>query len=216
MDVATGNARQLTKDVTAIGSKLQWSPKGDRVALFGTAKKDYWYLDLADIFLVDAKSGATTKVKMAPFVTAYQHRDLLVAGRRPFLFRLSAARRAYIWSIPAQGGAATRVSHLGGVIGGFDATAARDAFVFARSSETEGSDIYYLPALGGPERRLHTTRHAMGRSARADRSGLPELRRPVHSGLPLSACRDQLRTALSRRWCKCTAAAATRTCAGRT
>ena len=53
-----------------------------------------------------------------------------------------------------QGGAATRVSHLGGVMGGFDATRAPDAFVFARSSETEGSDIYYLPAIGGPERRL--------------------------------------------------------------
>ena len=53
VDVASGDARQLTKDLTNIGSTVQWSPKGDRIALFGTAKKDYWYLDLADIFLVD-------------------------------------------------------------------------------------------------------------------------------------------------------------------
>jgi dipeptidyl aminopeptidase/acylaminoacyl peptidase len=40
------------------------------------------------------------------------------------------------------------------VIGGFDATAARDAFVFTHTTETEGSDIYYLTAAGGPARRL--------------------------------------------------------------
>jgi dipeptidyl aminopeptidase/acylaminoacyl peptidase len=49
---------------------------------------------------------------------------------------------------------ATRVSDIGGVLSGFDATQSGDAFVFARSSETAGSDIYYLPAIGGPERRL--------------------------------------------------------------
>jgi dipeptidyl aminopeptidase/acylaminoacyl peptidase len=154
VDVATGNARQLTKDVTTIGSNLQWSPTGDRVAVFGTAKKDYWYLDLADIFLVDVKSGAAAKVKMAPFVTAYQHRTFWSPDGGHFSFVYQQRGEHYIWSIPAKGGAATRVSHLGGVISGFGATAARDAFVFARSSETEGSDIYYLPTIGGPERRL--------------------------------------------------------------
>ncbi len=46
------------------------------------------------------------------------------------------------------------MSHIGGVFSGFDADRNADAFVFARSSETEGSDIYYLSARGGPERRL--------------------------------------------------------------
>ncbi len=71
-----------------------------------------------------------------------------------FFFVYQERGEHHLWSVPATGGVATRVSHLGGVIGRLDATRATDAFVFARSSETEGSDIYYLPAVGGPERRL--------------------------------------------------------------
>ena len=154
VDVASGAARQLTKDLTNIGSTVQWSPKGDRIAVFGNAKKDYWYLDIADIFLVDARTGATTKVKMEQYVTAYGHRTFWSADGARFYFVYQQRGEHYIWSVPAQGGTATRVSNLGGVLGGFDASAARDAFVFTRTTETEGSDIYYLPAIGGPERRL--------------------------------------------------------------
>jgi dipeptidyl aminopeptidase/acylaminoacyl peptidase len=154
VDVASGNARPLTKNITAIGSTMQWSPKGDRLAVFGTAKKDYWYLDLADIFLVDAKSGSETKVKMSSYVTAYGHRTFWSSNGRQFYFVYQERGQHHIWSVPAAGGAATRVSSLGGVIGGFDATANRDAFVFTRGSETEGNEIYYLQAIGGPERRL--------------------------------------------------------------
>jgi len=154
VDVGTGTAKQLTKDLTNIGPTVQWSPKGDRIAVFGNAKKDYWYLDIADIFLVDAKTGASTKVKMEPYVTAYQHRAFWSPDGQRFYFVYQERGEHHIWSVPAAGGTATRVSNLGGVLGGFDATAARDAFVFTRTSETEGSDIYYLPGGGGPERRL--------------------------------------------------------------
>jgi dipeptidyl aminopeptidase/acylaminoacyl peptidase len=133
---------------------VQWSPKGDRIAVFGNAKKDYWYLDIADIFMVDAKTGASTKVKMEQYVTAYQHRAYWSPDGQRFYFVYQERGEHHIWSVPAQGGTATRVSNLGGVLGGFDATAAHDGFVFTRSTETEGNDIYYLPAIGGPERRL--------------------------------------------------------------
>ena len=154
VDVASGTANQLTKDLTNIGSTVQWSPKGDRIAVFGNAKKDYWYLDIADIFLVDAKTGASTKVKMEQYVTAYRHRAYWSPDGLRFYFVYQERGEHHIWSVPALGGTATRVSNLGGVLGGFDATAARDGFVFTRSTETEGNDIYYLPAIGGPERRL--------------------------------------------------------------
>ncbi len=154
VDVASGKARQLTRDLTNIGPRVAWSPKGDRIAVFGTAKSDYWYLDLADIFLVDPRTGGPTRVKMAPYVTAYQYPAFWSADGAQFYFVYQTRGEHHIWSVPAQGGAATRVSHQGGVIAGFDATAARDAFVFSRSSETEGSDLYSLRAAGGPERRL--------------------------------------------------------------
>jgi dipeptidyl aminopeptidase/acylaminoacyl peptidase len=154
VDVASGSSRQLTHGVTNIGPTVTWSPTGDRIAVFGTAKKDYWYLDLADIFLVDPKTGAETKVRMEPHVTAYGHRAFWSADGRRIVFVYQERAEHHLWSVPVEGGTATRVSNIGGVIGGFDATARGDAFVFSRSSETEGADIYYLPARGGPERRL--------------------------------------------------------------
>ncbi len=154
VDVASGQARQVSRNITVIGPTLVWSPNGDRIAAFGTSKKDYWYLDIADIFLIDAKTGAESKVKMPLHVTAYQHRSYWSADGRQFYFVYHERGEHHIWSVPASGGVATRVSNIGGVFSGFDADRNADAFVFARSSEAEGSDIYYLPAIGGPERRL--------------------------------------------------------------
>jgi dipeptidyl aminopeptidase/acylaminoacyl peptidase len=154
VDVASGQARQLSRGITVIGPTLAWSPQGDRIAAFGTSKKDYWYLDIADIFLVDAKAGTETKVRMPVYVTAYQHRSYWSGDGQRFYFVYQQRGEHHIWSVPASGGVATRVSNIGGVLSGFDADRNADAFVFARSSETEGSDIYYLPAIGGPERRL--------------------------------------------------------------
>jgi dipeptidyl aminopeptidase/acylaminoacyl peptidase len=154
VDVASGEARQVSRSITVIGPTLVWSPNGDRIAAFGTSKKDYWYLDIADIFLIDAKTGAESKVKMPLHVTAYQHRSYWSGDGRQFYFVYQERGEHHIWSVPATGGVATRVSNIGGVFSGFDADRNADAFVFARSSETDGSDVYYLPAIGGPERRL--------------------------------------------------------------
>lgn len=154
VDVASGQARPLTRGVTVIGPALAWSPTGDRLAVFGTSKKDYWYLDLADIFLIDAKTGAETKLKMPVYVTAYQHRSYWSGDGKRFYFVYQERGQHHIWSVPVTGGVATRLSNIDGVLSGFDADRSADAFVFARSSETEGSDIYYLPAIGGQERRL--------------------------------------------------------------
>ena len=74
VDVVSGEARQVSRGITVIGPALVWSPKGDQIAVFGTSKKDYWYLDIADIFLLDAKTGAESKVRMPLYVTAYSHR----------------------------------------------------------------------------------------------------------------------------------------------
>ena len=154
VNVATGTARQLSHGVTAVGPAPLWSPRGDKVAVFGDSKKDYWYIDLTDIFLIDVKTGAETKVEMPVHVTANNQRAIWSADGERFFFVYQERGEHHLWSVPATSGVATRVSHLGGVMGRLDATRATDAFVFARSSELEGSEIYYLPAIGGPERRL--------------------------------------------------------------
>jgi dipeptidyl aminopeptidase/acylaminoacyl peptidase len=87
-------------------------------------------------------------------VTAYAHRSFWSRDGKRFVFVYQQRGEHHIWSVPAAGGVPTRISHLGGVISGFDATPDATAFFFARSSELEGTDVYHLPASGGPERRL--------------------------------------------------------------
>jgi dipeptidyl aminopeptidase/acylaminoacyl peptidase len=140
--------------VTVVGPSLHWAPGGDRLAVFGNAKKEFWYLDLADIFLLDPKTGRETKVVMPTHVSAYGNRAAWSRDGSLIYFVYQERGEDYIWSVPAAGGVATRVSHIGGVLNGFGASDGAEAFVFARSSATEGSDIYYLPAVGGPERRV--------------------------------------------------------------
>ncbi|HSC26446.1 MAG TPA: S9 family peptidase [Vicinamibacterales bacterium] len=154
VEVASGKARQLSRGVTVIAPSLYWSPGGDRLAVLGDSKKDYWYLDLTDIFLVDPKTGRESKVSMPIHATGYGNRAVWSGDGRRIYFIYQQRGEDYIWAVPADGGVATRVSHIGGVIGGFDATPDGSAFVFARGSATEGNDIYYLPAGGGPERRI--------------------------------------------------------------
>ena len=154
VDVSSGAAKQLSRGVTAIGPAPLWSPRGDRIAVLGDAKKDYWYLDLTDIFLIDAKTGAESKVKMPLNVTAYNQRTFWSADGERFYFIYQERGQHHVWSVPAAGGVPTRVSNIEGVLSRLDTTRATDAFVFARSTETEGSDIYYLPAIGGQARRL--------------------------------------------------------------
>jgi dipeptidyl aminopeptidase/acylaminoacyl peptidase len=154
VDVATGAAKQLSRGVTAIGPAPLWSTRGDRIALLGDSKKEYWYLDLTDIFLIDAKTGAESKVKMPLYVTAYNQRTFWSADGERFYFTYQERGQHHIWSVPAAGGVPTRVSNIDGVLSRLDTTRATDAFVFTRGTETEGSEIYYLPAIGGQARRL--------------------------------------------------------------
>lgn len=154
VDAEGGSPRQLSKGVTNIAPSVLWSPSGDRIAVLGTSKKDYWYLDIADIFLIDVKTGAESKLTMPVYATAYGHRAFWSKDGRRIYFVYQQRGEHHIWSVPAEGGAATRVSHAGGVIRGLDMAPEADAFVFSRSSETEGNEIYYSSAAGGPERRL--------------------------------------------------------------
>src|SRR5262249_5835868 len=59
-----------------------------------------------------------------------------------------------IWSVPAAGGVATRVTAQEGAIRSFETDAKADAFVFIHPTPSRSGDVEYLPAIGGPVRRL--------------------------------------------------------------
>ena len=59
-----------------------------------------------------------------------------------------------MWSVPDEGGVATRVTNMQGAIRSFTATADGDAFAFVRATPTRGRDVDLMPGIGGPLRRV--------------------------------------------------------------
>ncbi|MYH49854.1 MAG: hypothetical protein F4151_10105, partial [Gammaproteobacteria bacterium] len=56
VEVATGAERQISGGLMASSTPV-WSPDGSRIALLGTSKDEYWYEDLAYIYLLDPREG---------------------------------------------------------------------------------------------------------------------------------------------------------------
>jgi dipeptidyl aminopeptidase/acylaminoacyl peptidase len=155
IDVAAGKAHQLSKSLMASSTPV-WSPDGQSIALLGTSKKGYWYEDLADIWVVDVAKGTERTVKMQVYATDWLHSLPLVwsADGRSFFFAYHERGDLNLWSVPAAGGVATRITNERGSLRSIDATAKADAFVYVRSGPTTGPDAYYLTTWGGSPRQL--------------------------------------------------------------
>ena len=155
IDVASGKARQLSKRLMA-ASTPAWSPDGRSIALLGNAKKGYWYEDLQDIWILDASSGAERTVEMQIYATDRLHNlPVYWSGDGSQLYFAYHERGDInLWTAPARGGVATRMTNELGGLRSFESTAKADAFVYVRSGPVEGSEVHYLPEIGGPPKPL--------------------------------------------------------------
>lgn len=153
-DAATGGERRLTSSIRAISTVPAWSPDGGRLAVLGVKNEEYWYLDIADLYLLDPEGGPEEPLPMSSFATAYRFRPFWSDDGARLFFTHQERGEHHLWSVSAAGGAATRLTNLGGVFGSVTATTGAERFAFVRSSATEGSDLYTVPASGGPAERL--------------------------------------------------------------
>lgn len=134
-----------------------WSPKGDRIALFGTAKNEYWYQDLAYIYLVDpASPGSERPIEMQVWATdaIMRNRPFWSGDGRTIYFPYMERGNDALWAVPDTGGVATQVTSIGGSIRSLSANAGASEFAFVRSGPVDGAEVYRLAAAGGPSERL--------------------------------------------------------------
>ena len=154
VDAVTGAERRLTRTIRALSDHPVWSPDGSRIAVLAVKNDEYWYLDIADVYLLDPGSGPEVPLPMSTHATGYRFRPFWSGDGGHLYFALQERGEHHLWSVPASGGAATRVTHLGGVFASLSADAAGERFVFVRSAPGVGSDLYTVSAGGGPPERL--------------------------------------------------------------
>lgn len=159
VDVETGARRQLTRTLMAMSTPV-WSPDGDRVAVFGTAKDEYWYEDLAYIYVIEdpaAGGGASERiVDMQVYATdaAMRHAPSWSADGELIYFPYLERGTMNVWAVPAAGGVATRVTHMDGSISSLSHAAGAGSLAFVHSSPTRGGEAFALDLIGGVPRRL--------------------------------------------------------------
>jgi dipeptidyl aminopeptidase/acylaminoacyl peptidase len=150
VDVASGEERQVSRGLMASSTPV-WSPDGSRIALIGTSKDEYWYEDLAYLYVLDPAMGSERIVDMQVHATDWLH-NLGVFwspdGAELFFPYLERARME-LWRVPAEGGVATRVTNMEGHFRGYDAAADGSGFVFVRSTPTRGAEADYVDRFGG-------------------------------------------------------------------
>lgn len=154
VDVETGQERQLSQTIRAISTSPQWSPDGSSIAVLGTKKDEYWYLDIADIYLLDPSGGPEVPLDMEVYATAYRFDPFWSGDGSQIYFTYQERGEHHMWAVPAEGGVATRVTNVGGVMRGVTAASDASRFAFVRSSSTEGGEAWVVDGVGGAPRQL--------------------------------------------------------------
>lgn len=154
-NVHSGAARRVSTGLMA-SSTPAWSPDGRSIALLGTAKGEYWYEDLAYIYVLDPRARTERIVKMQVYGTDWLHSQPIFWSKDgASIYFLYLERGDFnLWVVPSNGGVATRVTNMSGAVRTYDATPGAGDFVFVRNTQTRGSEVDYLPATGGALRQL--------------------------------------------------------------
>ncbi|MCA1778937.1 MAG: prolyl oligopeptidase family serine peptidase [Xanthomonadaceae bacterium] len=151
-DVESGRSHQLSNGFLALGTP-SWSPDGRSIAAFGTPKPGFWYTHMADLYLVDAETGAERRLDSSVQVVEIGQPVWGKDGQE--LFVTVHTRGALdVWRVPTADGAATRVTHEGGMIDGLAADPGGERLLLVRSTPQRGREVDALDPRGGPLHRL--------------------------------------------------------------
>ena len=152
VDVASGKEHQLSDDLMGMAAPA-WSPDGSSIAVFATAKSDFWYGDMADVFIVNAASGEARVLHLA--TTAMDmNQPVWSADGSEIYYPHHARGELNLWRVPSEGGVATQFTTLGGLIHGYHASADTEQFYVIRSTPVRGREIDQISRLGGANQQI--------------------------------------------------------------
>ncbi|TVQ34894.1 MAG: S9 family peptidase [Wenzhouxiangella sp.] len=152
VDIENGQTRQLSSGFMARGIP-SFSPDGSTIAVYGTDKTGFWYLDMSDIYLVDAGGNGEQSLAMQKTAMEVSAPAWSADGSELF-FAVHERGELELWRVPSSGGVATRVTHMGGVIHGFDVSANGERFALVRSTPVRGRELDLVEHSGGQARQL--------------------------------------------------------------
>ena len=210
VDTGTRQTRKVTSDLHVM-SAPRWSPDGEYIAFNAMKHSEFWYGDQSDAYVVEMPEQMVRKVSMNTYVS---DRNGSIAmewspDSEHLFFRYEWEGDANLWSVPVEGGVATKMTYEEGNFGDFTVSPDGSAIVYVRSTPTRGGEIYRLDLRGGPPVQLTDWYRNYKRSRSAGEGRLPEPGRvttfsATSTGRPISTP-----TASTPLWCRSTAAATT-------
>ncbi|HUG42457.1 MAG TPA: S9 family peptidase [Longimicrobiales bacterium] len=155
VDVTSGASEKLTADVQVM-SDPQWSPDGRHIAFNGVRYAEFWYGDQSDIYVVEMPQRSVRRVEMNTFVSDGNGGVSMQwgpQGERIF-FRFEWEGDANLWSVPVEGGVATKLTYEVGSFGNFSISPDGRSIAYVRSKPVRGGEIHRVDLAGGEPRQL--------------------------------------------------------------
>ncbi len=157
VNVESGTTRRVSSGLMASSSPM-YSPDGRQIALMGTSKSEYWYEDLAYLYVLDPERGGERTVDMQIWATDWLHNhEVAWSADGEELYFPYMERGAFdLWRVSAGGGVATRVTHEGGALRAWHASLNAPTLRFAllRETPTRGREVDFASIGGGPTVQL--------------------------------------------------------------
>lgn len=150
VDVATGDTRKVTSYVQVM-SNPKWSPDGSYIAFNAMKYAEFWYGDQSDIYVVEMPSRTLRKVPMNTYVSdGNGNVEMKWGPDSHFLyFRYLWEGDANLWSVPVEGGVATKLTYEKGNFRNFTMSPDGSSIAYARSTPVRGDELYRFDLGGG-------------------------------------------------------------------
>jgi dipeptidyl aminopeptidase/acylaminoacyl peptidase len=150
------NLAKVTSKVQVMTNPI-WSRDGKYIAFNGSAKQDFWFDDMSDIYVVEMPQRETRKLNPSTFVTNWNGSYHMYWGpdSRTLYFRFNERGDTNIWAVNVErDGIATMVTNGEGAVQSMAVSPTGNRIALVRSTQTSPGELAAISILGGEETPL--------------------------------------------------------------